>query len=297
MEATVNKITLPTIYTLHKYAPVDGVFVIGCGGTGAYTISYLARYISALPKRNIKLILADGDKVEEKNLKRQHFISSDIGRNKAEVLAERYSGAFGIEIIVMPEDIENVKKFDVLNKMGLASQLVIGCVDNNASRKIIYDWFINADNKYIDKFWIDSGNEEISGQVICGYTPNQGSYYDLVKVGGKAKGYYAGKPAVDNVGLFSLPCAMEVYPELMKLEDKFNSKLSCAERAISAPQNIQTNITASTIIMNFAQKVINGDPLKSFGVEFSINNAFTTKHNTLENLSVVNKDRKAYWER
>jgi hypothetical protein len=87
-----------------------------------------------------------------------------------------------------------------------------------------------------------------------------------------------------------------MYPELLDTELKFNSELSCADRAISAPQNMQTNVTAATIIMNYAQKVLTGEEIKSFGVEFSINNVFTTKHNTKENLLKVNPNRWMYWE-
>ena len=36
--------------------------------------------------------------VEEKNLLRQNFITSDQGKYKAEVLAKRYSAAFGVDI-------------------------------------------------------------------------------------------------------------------------------------------------------------------------------------------------------
>ena len=90
---------------------------------------------------------------------------------------------------------------------------------------------------------------------------------------------------------------MEMYPNLLKTDDQFNSQVSCAERALSAPQNMQTNITAATIIMNYANKIINNEELRSHCVEFSINNVFSTKLNTSENLSKVNKSRLRYWEK
>ncbi|KPV43312.1 hypothetical protein AN477_13145 [Alicyclobacillus ferrooxydans] len=41
--------------------------------------------------------------VEQKNLLRQYFLEQDIGRKKAEVLAERYSRAYGIDIAAYSE--------------------------------------------------------------------------------------------------------------------------------------------------------------------------------------------------
>jgi hypothetical protein len=98
-------------------------------------------------------------------------------------------------------------------------------------------------------------------------------------------------------GDFSLPCAVEVYPELLHLNDKFSSQISCAERSQAAPQNMQTNVTAATIIMNFVQKLlsVNGG-LKSHCVEFNINNAFSTRLNTVKNLRCVETKRRAPWE-
>lgn len=279
---------LPEIYTLHNYAPAETVMVIGCGGTGAYTIANLARYISVLNGngRNIGLILADGDIVEEKNLKRQHFISYDIGKNKAEALAERYSTAFGIEIAVIPKDIEAKEEMEILDGTNSTNtKLVISCVDNNASRKVVNEWF--RSRVYYSKFWIDSGNEETAGQVVCGFAPSYSSYYGVVNP--------LAKEMTRRIGLFSLPTALEMYPDLNG-EAKFNSQLSCAERAISAPQNSQTNVTAATLIMNFAQKAINGDLLTSCAVEFNINNTFTTKHNLKEILALTSPDRRASWE-
>ena len=60
------------------------VTVVGLGGVGGYVVEVLARGgVGALT-------LIDGDRVEESNLNRQiAALSKDIGRYKAEVLAER----------------------------------------------------------------------------------------------------------------------------------------------------------------------------------------------------------------
>jgi hypothetical protein len=97
--------------------------------------------------------------------------------------------------------------------------------------------------------------------------------------------------------VFSLPTVTEIYPEMLKNdESKFNSQLSCAELAASAPQNMMTNITASSIVLNFAQKILRGKTLRAHGVVFSVDNSFRTMLNTPENLAKVNPSRRRHLE-
>jgi len=285
---------LQKVYSLAGYRPVRTILVIGCGGTGGHLIPHLARYVKVKndsgERRTVNLILADGDMVEEKNLKRQHFIMQDISKNKAMVMAERYSSAFGLEIKAIPNDLEKVEDInDALNHYSIGSDsayMVIGCVDNNASRRVIHEWFTTED--FHAKFWIDSGNEEKAGQVVCGYAPTRRGHYGIIK---------AGPFSGNAVGEFSLPCVMDHYPELIDSEDGFNSELSCADRALSAPQNMQVNVSAATIIMNYARKAIDREDIRSHGVEFSIDNVYNTKLNTEENLNKVPDERKRFWEK
>lgn len=288
---------LPKIFELYGYSKVENVLVIGCGGTGAYVISHLTRLISVLNSTRddvskIQLYVADGDFVEEKNLARQHFISADLNKNKASVLAERYSNAFGLEIGVLPKDVENLKDLSFLyetRRNKYFADLIVGCVDNNASRALVNSWFATSDYYLRNRarFWIDCGNEEKNGQVVCGYAP---SYNGVgTRINPKIEEKYLR-------GEFSTPSVAELYPEILQGESKFNSSLSCAERAISAPQNIQTNITAATTALNYIQKTLLGESIKSCCVEFSIDNAFSTKLNTAPVLDAVKTERKRYWE-
>lgn len=57
--------------------------IIGCGGVGSWLAHSMAKLIE--PKN---ILLVDGDTLEEKNLDRQLFSMEDIGRNKAEALAD-----------------------------------------------------------------------------------------------------------------------------------------------------------------------------------------------------------------
>jgi hypothetical protein len=93
------------------------IFIIGCGGVG----SWLAPAICLLAgRRNVTLV--DGDSLEDKNLDRQLFSEDDIGRNKAEALAEKYQ-------------CEHIPSFyeEGLVRHKDSDWLLVG-VDNNAGR-------------------------------------------------------------------------------------------------------------------------------------------------------------------
>lgn len=214
-------------FSLNK--PVK-IVMLGAGGTGGHIAPHLYRLLHALD-RPVEVIIADGDIVEEKNLVRQNFISCDLGRNKAQVLAERYASAFGMEIKYIPDFIENEEKLAKLLKPGFSYYspetltILIGAVDNNKSRQLCHRVF----NKSKNLIYIDSGNGEFTGQVVCG-------------VRRKGKTYY--KP----IG--------EVYPDILEDTDKFPTELSCAEASVSAPQSIAANIMAATAVISYIYNIL-----------------------------------------
>ena len=77
-----------------KTRPVK-IVQLGAGGTGGHIAPHLYRLLYSL-NRPVRYIICDGDVVEEKNLVRQNFTPADLGENKAQVLAERYSTVFGM---------------------------------------------------------------------------------------------------------------------------------------------------------------------------------------------------------
>ena len=207
------------------------IVMLGAGGTGGHIAPHLYRLLHALD-RPVEVIIADGDIVEEKNLVRQNFISCDLGRNKAQVLAERYASAFGMEIKYVPDFIESEDKLLELLKTRMVYYnqpepltILIGAVDNNKSRQLCHKIF----NKSENLIYIDSGNGEFTGQVVCG-------------VRRKGKTYY--KP----VG--------QVYPDILEDTDKFPTELSCAEASVSAPQSIAANIMAATAVIAYIYNIL-----------------------------------------
>lgn len=205
------------------------IIMLGAGGTGAYAAPNIYRMLYAL-QRPSRFVICDGDIVEEKNLRRQNFAPFDLGENKAKVIAERYSLAFGMETEYVPGFVEKLDELMELIKPRLWAMdaerpyrttpemvILIGAVDNNKSRKLCHEAFMKADNL----IYIDSGNSEFSGQVVCG-----------VRRGGRT----VRKPVA------------AIFPEMLEETDKFPSELSCAEAAQSAPQSMAANIAAATAI-------------------------------------------------
>ena len=212
---------------------------LGAGGTGGHIAPHLYRLLYSLD-RPVRYIICDGDVVEEKNLVRQNFTPADQGENKARVLAERYSAVFGLETEYVPSFVEDEEQLRTLltpeyHLMRLPGHaygvrepeqvILIGAVDNNKSRQLCHRVFYQAK----ELIYIDSGNGEFTGQVVCG-----------VRRGGKT--YYP-------------PIGM-VYPDVLVETDKFPTELSCAEASVSAPQSMAANITAATIVVDMIYNIL-----------------------------------------
>lgn len=221
------------------------IIMLGAGGTGAHIAPHLYRLLYALD-RPVKFIICDGDKVEQKNLVRQNFTEADLGENKAKVVAERYSNVFGLETSYVPHFIENAERLEALIKpeqfntgrvitnpkthcteQEVVSELVIliGAVDNNRSRKLCHEVFLKAR----ELIYIDSGNGEYTGQIVCGIRR-------------------AGKTIYKPVG--------QLYPEVNTPEDLFPTEVSCAEASVSAPQTIVANLMAATAVVTMIYNIL-----------------------------------------
>ena len=212
------------------------IVMLGAGGTGGHIAPHLYRLLYAL-NRPVRFIICDGDVVEPKNLVRQNFIPADLCENKAKVLAERYSTVFGMETEYVPNFVEDENQLKALlaqqfyfvgdrrDRLAPEQVILIGAVDNNRSRQLCHRVFYQAK----ELIYIDSGNGEYTGQVVCG-----------IRSGGRT--LY--KP----IGA--------VYPDVLKDTDKFPTELSCAEASVSAPQSMAANITAATAVVDMVYNIL-----------------------------------------
>lgn len=258
--------------------------VVGAGGNGGYYIPNLARQVSIqnqlreierLPAHKITLI--DADNVELKNLNRQNFINRDINENKARVLADRYGRAFGLEIDFLDEYLVSVEMLHgIIRNYRQHRVVIVGAVDNNKTRKILHDTHKLTPRS----FYLDAGNEEHAGQVVCGYFTGNANPSKPSPTGG-------------TIQHFDLPSICEKYPEVMEAKDKLPTELSCAEQSESAPQNIFTNQTAATLLMGFTNTILTAKAQDGYGLKiheiiFDAENVnFTTKFNKLSVLYPV----------
>lgn len=223
------------------------VLIAGAGGTGGYLYYYLTRLIAARRDGRVGLVVADGDTVEERNLVRQNFAPEDLGRNKAERLAERYGNVYGLNFPYVDRYLENAES--VLQVMcqhweretwaSGCVPVLVGCVDNNASRQVFHEVFKKSRNI----IYIDCGNDEWSGQVVVG-----------VKSGEKVV----------------LPPVGELYPDILADRDSvFSSRASCEEAAVERPQNIATNIMAATLAFGILNRLLTTGRISVHAVTFN----------------------------
>ena len=145
------------------------VAVVGAGGNGSailLALPYLHQALMAWSNNQIGLdvVLIDGDTVSETNCVRQPFTRNEIGLNKATVLVSRVNLFWGLDWEAHPVFLSK-KNMSLLDRVNI----VIGCVDTKAARKLIHQGLTKGDACYVD-YWLDLGNRAHSGQFVLGQT-------------------------------------------------------------------------------------------------------------------------------
>ena len=186
------------------------ILQIGGGATGSILLSFIIPYM-----REHSLVLMDGDIVEEKNLSNQKYTMKDVGKNKAEVLISRYKKFYKEKgLLFIPEYLKDIEQVRMVNP-----DIIIGCVDNVYTRKILHEYFMEVNGNLV---YIDAGNgdRERNGQVVTGI---------------KVKGNISKSPVLD------------VFPEMKVIEDQI-SVPSCERVVAEYPQHITTNVFSATTV-------------------------------------------------
>lgn len=204
--------------------PSYQIITVGAGGTGGWLVSFLDKIKDQVES----ITIIDGDFVEDKNLVRQNFQSQHIGQNKAVVLSEKYG------MKAYPQFIRNVDDIYDLVDASDATPIIVGCVDNNESRKLISDFIEEYDGPAI---WVDGGNGENHGQTIL-YALDEN-----------------GQPMENMTHPF------ELFPDLQEISDVHDlhpETASCAEMSESTPQNMVANVMSATSQFNLINLIISG---------------------------------------
>lgn len=201
------------------------IIVVGCGGTGGNFVSLLGRYLydNSLSKK-CKITLVDGDIVEEKNIGRQPFLYEDIGRNKAEVMAEILTEAFRVQCSYYSHYISTIKDLEKLEKSDCIT-ILIGCVDNHACRLVFHEYF----KKTTVCYYLDSANEFSVGELVV-----------ALKIGGK----------------IISPDRTYYFPEVLEDKSLPRSEESCETLNAFSPQHLATNMMAAVLLFKCTVEII-----------------------------------------
>lgn len=228
--------------TSKEFAPtqmISRVVLVGCGGTGSVWASAICRIIYDLSERGQhipELWFVDHDKVEHKNVGRQMFVESEIGRYKADVLARRFNLSLGLNIQWFAEPFDAQKHAHV-------STLLCGAVDNHLARRAL---------ARANCTWIDAGNHRTAGQVIVGNTDKAHAVVSAFKA---ARVAY-------------LPNAALLFPSLLEPEpiqqEQPQPDLSCADLVVRGEQHLLINTLMASVAAQYTYLLLNHEPVKSF---------------------------------
>lgn len=237
------------------------ILLIGTGATGSNLLPPLCQLLNnytGITKH--KLFIMDGDFFEEKNIKNQKCTLENVGFNKAEVLCERYQAVYPkIDISYIPEYL---KSKDQLKNSGIFNKpiILIGCVDNEPSRIVLNDIFNDDDIKNI--IYIDSGNGTINrtGQIVVGYKNYTNSEGELISYG-----IIKNKDIVPSI---ILQPVCSVFPQILNNKDEIDKHVGCGAIVDKYPQNIGTNLMASSIIFRIMNNIISDKVINTHIVFF-----------------------------
>lgn len=224
---------------------------VGCGGNGGYITQRLAKLVSSLTRNSdqtsFDYTLVDFDVVEDKNLQRQPFLPKDLNKNKAKVLAERYGMAYQYPVFYREQYVESVEELkdcfrshqdSFINLDGrIVYRVLIGAVDNHASRKVMHDFFMSD----LNIIYIDCG---VDGILLEGTEEE------------KTRSGYAGHCVVGlhKEGVL-LPPVGYVYPDILEDTESLLPSQSCGQNIVSQPQRMQTNEMAALITMGYLNQL------------------------------------------
>ncbi|MCM3390545.1 ThiF family adenylyltransferase (plasmid) [Ureibacillus chungkukjangi] len=237
---------------------------VGTGGNGGYVLQHLAQMLgtNGIPHT---YVIADPDQIETKNLKNQLFLEEEVGLKKADVLAERYSAAYNIDIASYSEKfIESVEDLAKLfnteymrTSFGYSEKLqflpiLIGCVDNNYTRSI-FDQYFNKIKKII---YIDAGNESTVCPTDWQTRPIQQWTEEELQVY-KNSGWSGQVVCGVKLGDDYQPPISKAFPNDFHDVDSIKpSEMSCNELSASEPQRIIVNKFAALAVANYINQII-----------------------------------------
>ena len=240
------------------------IYLIGAGGTGSYAAMSIARLCFELERTGklSELTIIDPDRVEAGNIPRSNFCAAEIGRFKAQTLAERITQAWGLEVSYINEELSCEKHIEHANYRELT--VLVGCVDNHHAR-IEIDRTLRKLNEHNMRqapkaWWIDGGNGRSSGQVLIG-----SSFKKFSK-----KNLFTSKTICQK-----LPAPSVIHPELLEDQEIASShsetqRLTCPERIRLGDQSLNINSRVAVEIAQMLTELFLTNSLKRFATYFDL---------------------------
>ena len=240
------------------------IFIIGGGGTGSYAAMAIARLAFELQRigKMIEITIIDPDRVESGNIPRSNFCAAEIGRFKAQTLAERISLAWGLEVSHINEKLDYEKHIKPGGNGFKELTILVGCVDNHSARREIHHT-LNESSRYRssdvpEMWWIDGGNGKSSGQVLIGSS---------VKTD-KPKNYFTTSTICKK-----LPAPSVFHPELLENQElpkkrENVERLSCPELVRLGEQSLNINQRVAVEIAEMLTELLLVGNLRRFATYF-----------------------------
>jgi PRTRC genetic system ThiF family protein len=214
----------PVPFVLPPGQPIQ-IGLVGCGGTGSHIALSLARLCFQVHEKGgppLALTFIDGDLVERRNIGRQLFTAREIGKPKAQVLADRLNAALGLCITAVP----------AMATAGLLAELqpgyqtigiLVGAVDTASGRRAMHE----ALSRSTWRLWLDVGNERDWGKVLLGTTAEPRALRGALALGGICT---------------ALPAPTLRYPHLLD-DAPLQPRAACAHAAVAGHYLHQLVIT------------------------------------------------------
>jgi len=268
------------------------LFLIGAGGTGSFAAMNLARLLFELQRigKAVELTIIDPDLVENGNIPRSNFCAAEIGRFKAQTLAERITLAWGLEVSYSNEKLEFEKHIKP-NRNGFKElTILVGCVDNHLARQEIHRT-LEESNKYNSHsapefWWIDGGNGKSSGQVLIGSEVRRE----------KAENHFTSDTICKK-----LPAPSVIHPELLENQtipsrQTKEERLSCAELVRIGEQSLNINQRVAVEIGEILTELVLTNNLRRFATYFDLESGtsrsnYCTPKNLTEALGLAEKSK------
>lgn len=242
------------------------IYLIGAGGTGSFAAMNLARLLFEIKRigKAADLTIIDPDIVESGNIPRSNFCTAEIGRFKAQTLAERITLAWGLEVAYSNETFSYEKHIKP-NRNGFQElTVIVGCVDNHLARREIHH-SLEESNKYNSNnapecWWIDGGNGKFSGQVLIGSEVRRE----------KTENYFSSSTICKK-----LPAPSVIHPELLENQEilsprKNDERMSCAERIMRGEQSLNINQRVAVEIGEMLTELVLTNNLRRFATYFDL---------------------------